>query len=148
MKFSTVNLNRILKKFNYKSNLIKEYNCWYWLLRDEQVTIGSSILINKYHHLSFSGLNNEELFELRKITCEIENSLNKNFDYQRINYLMLMMNDPTVHFHVIPRYDTIRLFEKNKFYDYGYPGIPSLDLVNNCDKKLKEQIINKIKEKI
>lgn len=143
-----VNLDEILKKFNYKTNLIKEYDGWYWLLREEQVTIGSSILINKNPHLSFSELNEEELLELKQITSEIENSLSENYDYQRINYLMLMMNDPTVHFHVIPRYDKVKIFKKNKFYDHGYPGVPSLDLVNNCDRKLKEQIIKQIKDKI
>ena len=142
------NLDEILNKFNYKTNLIKEYTGWYWLLREDQVTIGSSILINKHHHLSFSELSNEVLVELKVITSEIENSLNKNFNYQKINYLMLMMNDPTVHFHVIPRYESNRIFEKHKFYDHGYPGTPLLDFVNNCDKKIKEKIIIKIKEKI
>ena len=37
----------ILKKFNYRENLIKEYKNWLLLLRPEQTTLGSLVLIEK-----------------------------------------------------------------------------------------------------
>ena len=40
-------LNSTLKKFNYPENLIKEYNNWYLLIRPDQVTFGSMVLIEK-----------------------------------------------------------------------------------------------------
>ena len=44
------------------------------------------------------------------VTRHIEGVLGRTFNYDRINYLMLMMVDPDVHFHVIPRYETQRTF--------------------------------------
>jgi diadenosine tetraphosphate (Ap4A) HIT family hydrolase len=46
--------------------------------------------------------------------------------YERINYLMLMMVDPHVHFHVIPRYAVAREFGTLSFPDKGWPGPPDL----------------------
>ena len=68
--------------------------------------------------------------------------------YLSENYLMLMMNDPTVHFHIIPRYDTVKTFENIKFYDFGYPSMPSLNEGNICNEKVKDQIIKQLKDKI
>jgi len=39
---------------------------------------------------------------------EIESALGSFVQYQKLNYLMLMMVDPQVHFHVIPRYEGSR----------------------------------------
>ena len=44
--------------------------------------------------------------------------------YERINYLMLMMVDPNVHFHVIPRYSEARQWDGVEFPDAGWPGPP------------------------
>src|SRR3546814_10022215 len=34
--------------------------------------------------------------------------------------------DPDVHFHVIPRYSILRIFEEIEFNDAGWPGPPAL----------------------
>ena len=47
----------------------------------------------------------------RPITAEIEATLSAEVAYERINYLMLMMVDPNVHFHVFPRYEGSRSLE-------------------------------------
>jgi diadenosine tetraphosphate (Ap4A) HIT family hydrolase len=39
---------------------------------------------------------------------------------------MLMMVDPNVHFHVIPRYSTPRTWNGVEFADSGWPGAPQL----------------------
>lgn len=46
--------------------------------------------------------------------------------YAKINYLMLMMVDPHVHFHVIPRYDGAREWNSREFVDVGWPKVPDL----------------------
>src|SRR3546814_6490735 len=56
----------------------------------------------------------------------IERMLGGFVAYERINYLMLMMVDPDVHFHVIPRYSILRIFEEIEFNDAGWPGPPAL----------------------
>jgi diadenosine tetraphosphate (Ap4A) HIT family hydrolase len=39
---------------------------------------------------------------------------------------MLMMVDPHVHFHIIPRYSQRREHEGTSFADSGWPGLPDL----------------------
>jgi len=56
----------------------------------------------------------------------IETMLAKVVAYEKLNYLMLMMVDPDVHFHVIPRYSSERVHEGTTFPDAGWPGPPNL----------------------
>ena len=46
--------------------------------------------------------------------------------YEKINYLMLMMVDRDVHFHVIPRYAGERTHAGVSFPDAGWPAMPNL----------------------
>ncbi len=48
------------------------------------------------------------------------------FDFQKINYLALMMVDPHVHFHVIPRYSGSREFAGSTFADATWPKPPDV----------------------
>ena len=58
--------------------------------------------------------------------------------YEKINYLMLMMVDPDVHFHVIPRYAGARDHAGASFPDAGWPGPPALGTaVNLSDETLE-----------
>jgi hypothetical protein len=58
--------------------------------------------------------------------AELERALRAAFDYQKVNYLALMMVDPHVHFHVIPRYSEAREFEGSTFLDAAWPKPPDL----------------------
>lgn len=116
--------NQILEKFGYPNSLIKEYENWFWLLRPEQITLGSSIIITKSYCERFSELTGNQFLELREVVNDVESSLKQSFNYEKINYLMLMMNDPTVHYHVIPRYSETKVFKNVDFFDRGWPGIP------------------------
>ena len=46
--------------------------------------------------------------------------------YAKINYLMLMMVDPHVHFHVLPRYEGERSACGVAVRDAGWPKVPAL----------------------
>mgnify|MGYP000964088017 CR=1 FL=1 len=46
---------------------------------------------------------------------------------------MLLMVDPDVHFHVIPRYAGSRQFRDLSFPDAGWPGVPALDAATALD---------------
>ena len=52
--------------------------------------------------------------------------LRRAVDYEKINYLMLMMVDRDVHFHVIPRYAGERVHNGQAFRDAGWPAQPDL----------------------
>lgn len=137
-------MNATLKRFGHPNSLVKEYGNWLVLLRPAQVTLGSLILIEKSGATKFSFLSPESFVEYGQVIREVERGLTALFKYDRINYLMLMMVDPEVHFHVIPRYETIREFNGITFYDSGWPGLPdfprALDLSARDFEALKDML--------
>ena len=57
---------------------------------------------------------------------------------------MLMMVDPDVHFHVIPRYSKPKQFGNIEFSDPGWPGPPDLSHTNKTSFSNNKDIINHI----
>tara|TARA_R110002049_G_scaffold13509_2_gene58424 strand:- start:70781 stop:71215 length:435 start_codon:yes stop_codon:yes gene_type:complete len=119
-------MNDTLTKFGFPDSVIKAYQHWSVLLRPEQVTLGSLILANHSDALAFGDITDHAMEELSTITKDIEASLTSCFSYDKINYLMLMMVDPHVHFHVIPRYSTPREYQAIITADQNWPGPPDL----------------------
>ena len=140
-------MGKTLAKFGYPESLIKEYNNWYLLLRPDQVTIGSLILITKFGEEKYSELSKEGFAEFERIVKEIETALSDCFAYDKINYLMLMMVDPEVHYHIIPRYSHDIEFEKEKLSDFGWPALPKLLEINKISKKTFNQLLDLLKGK-
>ena len=120
-------MNPTMEKFGYPSTLIKEFEHWMVLLRPAQVTLGSLVLAAKSDATAFSDLPREAFAEQADVIAAIERALSAFTAYERINYLMLMMVDPNVHFHVIPRYSAPRNWQSAEFDDAGWPGPPRLD---------------------
>ena len=119
-------MNDTLLKFGYPDSTIKRYTHWVVLLRPAQVTLGSLVLASTSEALAFGDLPDGAHAELRVVTTEIERALSQAIDYERINYLMLMMVDPHVHFHVIPRYEGGRSGGGLTRDDAAWPGPPNL----------------------
>jgi diadenosine tetraphosphate (Ap4A) HIT family hydrolase len=63
---------------------------------------------------------------MQRVVGDIEAALRGAIAYDRINYLMLMMVDPHVHFHVIPRYSGERAACGITITDKGWPKVPAL----------------------
>ena len=136
-----------LSKFGYPESLIMEYNNWFLLFRPDQVTIGSLILITKNDEHRLSEISKNGFEELRDIVIWMEDILKSTFEYDRINYLMLMMVDPEVHYHIIPRYSKEVIFQGVTFKDKGWPSIPALGDINKIDNKIKEKLVSLFREK-
>ena len=118
--------NPTLLKFGYPDTLIQEFEHWVVLLRPAQVTLGSLILAARSDATAYSQLSDDAFAEQAIAVRAIEQALARFCAYERINYLMLMMVDPNVHFHVIPRYSEARSWGGIEFRDEGWPGPPSL----------------------
>jgi diadenosine tetraphosphate (Ap4A) HIT family hydrolase len=132
--------NATLQKFGYPDTVIEDGPCWTVMLRPAQVTLGSLVLVCREPVQAFSDLSPRAFAELGEVVGRIERSLRRAFAYDRINYLMLMMVDPDVHFHVIPRYAQERPFRGNLFRDPGWPGQPDLSQANEVDDEVRESI--------
>ena len=116
--------NDTMMKFGYPASLIRDYEHWVVLLRPAQVTLGSLILAAKSDATAFGQLPPGAHAELAAVTKDIEATLLAEIGYEKINYLMLMMIDLHVHFHVLPRYEGSKSFSGTDFTDAGWPGQP------------------------
>ena len=119
-------MNETILRFGYPGTLIREYEHWVVLLRPAQPTLGSLILAAKSEVRSFAELTAEAFAELQRAAAEIEGALGAAVRFEKINYLMLMMADPHVHFHVLPRYEGEREACGVRVEDKGWPKVPAL----------------------
>lgn len=119
-------MNATMEKFGWPETLVAEFDHWVVLTRPAQPTLGSLVLAAKSDANAFGDLPGEAHAELKTVTAAIETALGKAVAYAKINYLMLMMVDPHVHFHVIPRYDGAREWNSREFVDVSWPKVPDL----------------------
>lgn len=133
--------NATMRKFGAPATCIREYDYWTILLRPKQATLGALILVAREHAGSFGALSQAACAELAQVTWAAETALSAAFGYDKINYLMLMMNDPDVHFHVLPRYGEAPTFEDIRYADPGWPGPPDLNHVNETDEATNGRLV-------
>lgn len=139
-------MNQTIRKFGYPDTLVHDYAGWVVLLRPQQVTLGSLVLACKEPVQQFHQVSAESFAELKTVVSHIEPALSAMVDYRKINYLMLMMVDPDVHFHVIPRYPDPVTFEGLAFPDAGWPGPPALAEPTATDAAVNAAIIARLKQ--
>lgn len=138
--------NETMRKFGYPGSLIREYEYWVVLLRPAQVTLGSLVLAAKSGVTAFGQLPPKAHAELATITKEIEATLLAEIGYHRINYLMLMMVDPHVHFHVFPRYLGTKVLDGLEITDVGWPGLPDLKSAIEPEQEQLERLRQRISQ--
>lgn len=134
--------NATMRKFGAPQTIIRSYRYWSVLLRPAQATLGALVLAAHEPVTAFSQLSPTSFTELHEVTRAIETALTQAFHYDKINYLMLMMVDPDVHFHVLPRYVQPKPFAGLEFTDAGWPVAPNLGHVNATDSTVNRQIID------
>jgi diadenosine tetraphosphate (Ap4A) HIT family hydrolase len=121
--------------------LLKEYKHWVVLLRPKQATLWAMILAHKWNEERLSEVSKEAFIEYWEIIKDIEKILKETFDYDIMNYLMLMMKDKQIHYHVIPRYSKVVDFEWIKCNDEWWPKAPNM----KYDLWFSEEQFNKLK---
>lgn len=119
-------INPTILRFGHPATLIRDYSHWVVMLRPAQVTVGSLILAAKGDATAYGDLPEAAFTEQARVVSDIEQMLSARLPYEKLNYLMLMMVDPHVHFHVIPRYRGARSLAGLELADHGWPGPPDL----------------------
>ncbi|MEE8370604.1 MAG: HIT family protein [Sphingomonadales bacterium] len=119
-------MNETIRKFGYPGTLFREFSHWLLLIRPDQVTMGSLVLAAKSEATAFGALQAEAFSELGEVVAATERALKGAFKAEKFNYLMLMMVDPHVHFHLIPRYSGPKTLAGVTIEDAGWPGLPEL----------------------
>ena len=115
-----------MRAFAYPDSLVREYRHWVVLVRPKQVTLGALVMACKESAQSFGAISSDAFREQEQVVCDIEQGLKAFTDFEKINYLMLMMVDKEVHFHVLPRYSEARRFDGVDYPDPGWPAAPDL----------------------
>jgi diadenosine tetraphosphate (Ap4A) HIT family hydrolase len=118
-------MHATLEKFGYGTGTLFEDEHWAAVVRPAQPTLGSLVLICKRDVTAFGDLTPDEGAALPGMAARIAVA-HALVRPERVNYLMLMMVDPHVHFHVIPRYEGVRDWGGLTFPDAGWPGVPNL----------------------
>lgn len=141
-------IEKFKKKFRIEEYTIYESDFWSWSLRPVQGTVGAGILSLKRECPVFSEVTEEEFKDLKKIVNIIETTLNNTFHYDVINYLMLMMVDRQVHYHVFPRHKGLITLDKKEYSDTNWPQPPELggnpvsdDQMNNIYDEIKRNLV-------
>ena len=119
-------MNTTIERFGHPHTLVAEYPHWVVLLRPEQPTLFSLVLAARSEARAFGDLPADAYAGLARVTADLEAALAGTVQFEKLNYLMLMMVDPHVHFHVLPRYSGTRAFGGLELADHGWPKAPQL----------------------
>ncbi len=141
-------ISAMLANFGYPENLIGTWKHWFLLLRPGQVTLGSLILFCREPVTSYGQISESAIREQRVIVNLLEKELNELLGNDKINYLMLMMVDPEVHFHVLPRYGEPAKFEGQEFADSAWPGPCDLGKTLELDPAVRASLLEQLKVRI
>jgi diadenosine tetraphosphate (Ap4A) HIT family hydrolase len=123
----TTTLSEFSAKFQVEPLTILKLKYWTWSIRPVQCTLGASILSLNRFCTSFGDITEGESGELGAIAKLIERGLSAAFRPDKLNFIMLMMVDAHLHFHVIPRYAAARDLLSIRWVDNGWPSLPSLN---------------------
>ena len=119
-------MNATFTKFGWPDTRIAETDHWGVMVRPVQPTLGALVLCCKQPVTSFGAVDAAGMADLGRAVAAIEAMLAATVAPDRINYLMLMMVDPDVHFHVLPRHEHERHLAGITLADPGWPGPPDL----------------------
>lgn len=120
-------------KFRVNELLLVENDHWVWSLRPGQCTLGAGVLSMKNYAERLSDMTPQAGIDLAAIVKVMEGTLASVFQYDKINYLMLMMVDPHVHYHVVPRYSRSVEACGRTWTDPGWPALPDIT-ANQADE--------------
>jgi len=132
-------------RFGDPDTRIAQTSCWTVLLRPRQPTLGSVVLVCREPAQAFGALSADAFADLQRVVNRVEAMLREVVAYERINYLMLMMVDPDVHFHVLPRYSAERSIAGQKFPDSGWPGPPALEPAVAPDPQVRAELLARLR---
>ncbi len=80
--------NATMTKFGYPETLVGEQDGWVVLLRPQQVTLGSLVLVSRAPATAFGQLEDAAFAALGPVIRRIETVLGDLVGYEKINYLI------------------------------------------------------------
>lgn len=111
-------------KFRLDDLTLLEREGWVLSLRPAQLTLGSMVLSLASGTQDLADLTAQEGAGLAAGFGLAERLARGHLGAVRINALCLMMQDPVVHFHILPRYDAPVTYASRVWTDADWPGPP------------------------
>jgi diadenosine tetraphosphate (Ap4A) HIT family hydrolase len=122
----TESLDDFRQKFRLDELEIVRTEHWVWSVRPGPATLGAGVLSLTRFAAHLSDLTPAEGADLAVMAGVAEGTLGRAFAPDKINYLMLMMVDAHLHYHVLPRYAAPRRHGGLVWQDSGWDGLPVL----------------------
>jgi diadenosine tetraphosphate (Ap4A) HIT family hydrolase len=132
-------------KFRVDELKVLDNRSWTWSVRPGQPTLGAGILSLNRFAPKFADVTGEEMRDLAELAGALEGAIDSAFGHNIMNYLMLMMVDHHVHYHVIPRYEARQAFAGREWVDNGWPALPVLGDSQHADNP---ELLQTIREKL
>jgi diadenosine tetraphosphate (Ap4A) HIT family hydrolase len=124
------------RKFRLNELTIATLGQWVISVRPAQLTLGSMVVSTAEGELDFASLGTAAGPDLLRAFAVAEELATKRLGAVRLNIACLMMKDPIVHFHVLPRYDrTIHRYGAT-WEDTDWPGPPTFGPASTSDEVL------------
>ena len=114
------------EKFRLDDLTVHESDDWTLSVRPGQPVLGSLVLSSRHLALDLSEVPPAAGGGLLGLLAQAETAARRHFGAVRLNVLCLMMQDPLVHFHLLPRYGAPIEFAGTSWADSGWPGPPNL----------------------
>lgn len=111
-------------KFRVDELLVHAAQGWALSVRPAQTTLGAMVLSVQSGTQDLAGLSVAEHAGMGAAMGQAETLARDVFGAVRINLLCLMMQDPVVHFHILPRYGAPQDFAGHTWEDVDWPGPP------------------------
>lgn len=141
-------MNSTIFTFGHPETTIKIFKHWVLMIRLKQTTIGSLVVVARSEETNLGKLSEDEWRDFSIVTHELENMLRIAFGAEKFNYFALMMKDPHVHFHIIPRYSKPVIFDGKEYLDKDWPlksELANLDISKKELTKIKDKLIASLK---
>ena len=126
------------EKFRLDDLTVHESDDWTLSVRPGQPVLGALVLSSRHLALDLSQVPPGSGAGLLEVMARAEAGAKARFGAVRLNVLCLMMQDPLVHFHLLPRYGASVDFAGVSWADSGWPGPPNLADNQAGDDQLRE----------
>jgi diadenosine tetraphosphate (Ap4A) HIT family hydrolase len=104
---------------------IHEERGWTLSVRPGQITLGAMVISSSAGLLDFQDLDEATAVGLSTAFARAERLAKERLGAVRVNLVCLMMKDPVVHFHVLPRYSgPVERYDRT-WEDADWPGPPT-----------------------
>lgn len=114
------------KKFRLEELTLTQVGSWTLSLRPGQTTLGAMVLSVRSGTRDLGSLSRQEAVDMGDGFGLAERLAREVFGAIRVNILCLMMQDPIVHFHILPRYDGTVSQAGRAWTDEDWPGPPKI----------------------